>query len=182
MTNMLISLVAWAMAEGGGFGNEALNNALNCTLPMPGSGPIGADLGGGVFVQAYPTEAVGLDATLRTLGNGDYPNLVAALAHNALPFIVAAEIGASPWGTDEFVVLGCISTAALAVSNFYQALGEPKMFIQTNQGDVFEEVVVGGETIWRGVAPNLLPSIPTSWIVPDPLGHWLNRFAVQPAA
>ena len=182
VTNLLISLVAWEMAEGGGFGNVAQYNPLNTSLRVPGSFDIGEDLGNGEFVQGYPTEAAGLSATYDTLTNGDYPELVTALSQGYKPAFVAATIGASPWGTIGSVVSGCILGAARAVADFYQVPGEPKMFIQTNAGDVFEEVVVGGDTIWRGVDANCLPSLPTAWIVPDPLGHWLNRFKVEPAA
>jgi len=182
VTNLLISLVAWEMAEGGGFGNVAQYNPLNTSLRAPGSFDIGEDLGNGEFVQGYPTYAAGLAATYATLTNGDYGGLVTALSQGYKPALVAGVIGASPWGTIGSVVSGCILSAARAVADFYQVPGEPKMFIQTTTGDVYEEVVIGGETTWRGVDTNCLPSLPTAWIVPDPLGHWLNRFKVVPAA
>jgi hypothetical protein len=177
VTNLLISLVAWETAEGGGFDNEARNNPLNTTEPMAGSTTVN-DVG----VRAYASYNDGLEATLETLNNGDYAALLLALTHGVVPATVATLIGDSPWGTPAYLIVECIPAAARAVADYYQVPGEPKMFIQDNKGNVYEEVVTGGETIWRGLDPNLLPTLPTAWIVPDPLGHWLNRFAVKPAA
>jgi hypothetical protein len=176
VTNLLISLVAWETAEGGGFGNVAAYNPLNTTLPAEGSHGIN-----GVNVQAYPSYNTGLAATLETLQNGDYASVVQALSQGFVPSTVAQIVGDSPWGTPARLIVECIPAAARAVADYYQVPGEPKMFIQDNKGNVYEEVVTGGETIWRGLDPNLLPTLPTAWIVPDPLGHWLNRFAVKPA-
>jgi hypothetical protein len=56
----------------------AANNPLNSTQPMPGSTAYNYLPGGG-SVQNYPTAAEGAQATARTLANGFYPQILAAL-------------------------------------------------------------------------------------------------------
>lgn len=70
------SMVAWANHEGvwpGGPNKGGLWNLFNTTLAEPGSSAYNS-----VGVQNYPTEAVGVIATVATLEVG-YPNIVAAL-------------------------------------------------------------------------------------------------------
>jgi len=70
-------LDAWAAREGGmqtkGY------NPLYTTERMPGSQNVGADLGGGQFVQAYPTLAEGAQADANAMMNGLYNNLLGGL-------------------------------------------------------------------------------------------------------
>jgi len=169
-TNSLVGLVAWETAEGGGFGNEAENNALNTTEPFDGSFPINS-----VGVQSYRTARDGLLATVATITMSPYGGIVEALRAGATPWQIAEEIGASPWGTPGSLVLACIPQARGAVASFYQN-GAGQVFYQEANGDIYEKWTHGGETYAKGVAENLKASIPAAWIIPDPEGHWLNRF------
>lgn len=65
------SLVAWQNREGGG----GASNPLNSTEPAPGSTVFNS-----VGVQNYPDAAEGVAATAVTLRNGNYADVLAALA------------------------------------------------------------------------------------------------------
>ena len=116
--NNLVSFTAWEMAEGGGFGNQAVNNPLNTTLTLPGSWNV-SYTGGVNWVQGYPSEAEGVTATVDTLLNGSYPGILASLAASADPYDTASAIGNSPWGTLGYVIAECIPDAAAAVAAYY---------------------------------------------------------------
>ena len=96
----LEAIVSWETAEGGGFGNRAMFNPLNTTLPMPGSHPINA-----VGVQAYTSSSQGLTATVSTLRGGAYRGIVAALKAGNSAQAVEQAVAASPWGTGSFLLL-----------------------------------------------------------------------------
>jgi hypothetical protein len=64
------SIESWIGREGGG----GLNNPLNTTYPLGGSTSFN-----GVGVQNYPTYADGVDATIRTLENGNYGDILLLL-------------------------------------------------------------------------------------------------------
>jgi len=91
------AVTAWERAEGGHWLNAAAHNPLNTTQPAPGSWAIN-----GVGVQGYPTWNEGLGATVTTLDNGRYGNVLAALRAGSCAPCVAAAVGASPWGTGTF--------------------------------------------------------------------------------
>lgn len=67
-------LQAWQKREGGSTNNSAAFNPLCTTQPMPGSVSMNK-----VGVQAYISWDQGLEATVKTLTNGKYPGIVAAL-------------------------------------------------------------------------------------------------------
>jgi hypothetical protein len=87
----------WESAEGGNWQNSAAANPLNTTMPEPGSHSINS-----AGVQAYPSWPVGFTATVATLSNGDYPGILGALRAGDDAGAVAAEVGASRWGTGHF--------------------------------------------------------------------------------
>ena len=91
------AFVTWEAAEGGNWKNGATCNPLNTTMPAPGSHAVNA-----VGVQAYPNWATGLEATIRTLVNGDYGGVLAALRGGCSCSGLAVAVGASPWGTGDF--------------------------------------------------------------------------------
>jgi len=91
------AIVAWEMAEGGHWYNGASYNPLNTTMPMPGATAMNS-----VGVKAYTSWAQGLEATVRTLRNGLYEGVLAALRRGDDASAVAAAVGASPWGTGDF--------------------------------------------------------------------------------
>lgn len=63
------SIEAWVAREGGG----GKNNPLNTTQKMPGSTTFNS-----VGVQNYSSPSQGVAATVETLRNGNYPDLLAA--------------------------------------------------------------------------------------------------------
>jgi hypothetical protein len=65
------SLVAWQAREGGG----GANNPLNSTEPAPG-----ATIFNSVGVRNYPSAAEGVAATAVTMRNGNYADVLSALA------------------------------------------------------------------------------------------------------
>lgn len=85
-TNQLRLFQAWAGAEGGG----GAYNPLNSTEPAPGATNFNS-----VGVKNYPDFKSGVAATIRTIKNGRYPTLLAALrAGDAQAFIAAkGELG-----------------------------------------------------------------------------------------
>lgn len=69
-------MCGWMGCESGGSGGAA-NNPLNCTLHMAGSTQYNS-----AGVQNYQTWSSGVVATVTTLRNGLYPDLLAALIEN----------------------------------------------------------------------------------------------------
>jgi ribosomal protein L12E/L44/L45/RPP1/RPP2 len=55
-----------------------------------------------VGVKAYASWSEGLTATIATLENGDYANIIAALRAGQNAAAVAAAVAVSPWGTQPF--------------------------------------------------------------------------------
>ncbi|HEY1737547.1 MAG TPA: hypothetical protein VGI86_02490 [Acidimicrobiia bacterium] len=84
------ALVAWAQAEG----TKAANNPLATTESAPGTTNFNS-----VGVKNYPTYAEGVQATVATLTNGRYSNILAALADGSSAQNVAQAVANSPWGT-----------------------------------------------------------------------------------
>lgn len=91
---------AWAQAEGG----RAENNPFNTT--QPGYGETGDY--NSVHVKRYGTPQGGIQATIHTLQNGHYGNILAALKQGTSAMADAQALAASPWGTGALVekVLG----------------------------------------------------------------------------
>jgi len=90
-------LSAWIGAEAH---NASARNPLATTMGAPGATVVN-DHG----VRAYPSDLIGIDATVRTLRNGRYGDIVFALAAgDSAPRLVAA-VAASPWGTGDNAVL-----------------------------------------------------------------------------
>lgn len=97
----IASIVGWAKAEGGA--NH--NNPLNTTEGAPGASTFN-----GVGVKTYPNYQTAVNATLRTLKNGNYGGIIQAF-HKSDPNAVAAAIGSSPWGTSGSLVSQTIHSA-----------------------------------------------------------------------
>lgn len=55
-------------------------------------------------VKGYPNDVVGIDATVRTLRNGSYDEILAALTAGDSAARVVNAVAASPWGTGENAV------------------------------------------------------------------------------
>lgn len=89
-------LTDWNRAEGGG----ATNNPFNTT--QPGFGAVGNYNTVGVKNYADPNQ--GLAATIATLRNGKYGNILAALKSGNNARTTASALAASPWGTGSLVL------------------------------------------------------------------------------
>lgn len=68
------SIVGWEAAEGGNWNNTAAYNPLNTTQQEPGSSTMNS-----VGVQSYTSWSEGLNATVQTLQNGNYGDVLTAL-------------------------------------------------------------------------------------------------------
>jgi hypothetical protein len=93
-------LMKWSTYEIGSVSIVGRWNPLNTTTPEPGSWNFNS-----AGVQSYPTQASGVAATVRTLQNGHYPQVVAAI-RAGVPINdwntpgIRAEI--DTWGTHGF--------------------------------------------------------------------------------
>jgi peptidoglycan hydrolase CwlO-like protein len=96
-TDNVAAVVAWEMAEGGHWYNSAYYNPLNTTQTMPGSTSMNS-----VGVKAYTSWKQGFEATMKTLRNGFYEGILAALRRGNDAQAVAEAVAASPWGTGNF--------------------------------------------------------------------------------
>lgn len=93
-------LNAWTQVEGG----AASNNPFNTTEPgFTATGNYNS-----VGVKNYATPAGGIQATVATLKNGRYGNILSALAQGTSAQAAAQALANSPWGTGSLVekVLG----------------------------------------------------------------------------
>lgn len=87
---------AWQAAEGG----TAHNNPWNTTEPEPGTSNYNSFGPNGEFhVKNYPSESEGIDATARTLLNGDYPDILKAFRSGHDGHSVCVAVDQSRWGT-----------------------------------------------------------------------------------
>lgn len=97
-------LYAWRQAEGG----KARNNPFNTTQAKPGSsfynclkkGISGCKAG----VRNYANSQDGIDATIKTLKNGRYQNIINSLKSGKSAEQSALALKSSPWGTGELVL------------------------------------------------------------------------------
>jgi hypothetical protein len=90
-------LAAWIGAEA----NEvSLRNPLATTMDAPGARSMNSH-----GVKSYPSDEVGIDASVRTLRLGAYTGVVAALMRGESASQIATAIAASPWGTGQNVIL-----------------------------------------------------------------------------
>jgi len=108
---------AWRQAEGG----KARNNPFNTTQSKPGStfynclkkGVSGCKSG----VRNYLSTQDGVDATVRTIKNGRYQNIINSLKSGDSAEKSALALKSSPWGTGEL---------ALKVVRGYNSGSSPK--------------------------------------------------------
>ena len=91
------AITAWELAEGGHWHNSAHYNPLDTTMPEPGATSMNS-----VGVKAYVSWAQGFAATIATLRNGYYGQILAALRAGDNAYAVADAVAASPWGTGNF--------------------------------------------------------------------------------
>ena len=89
------AVVAWQKAEG----TKAANNPLATTQGWDGSSSFNS-----VGVKNYTSYSDGVAATLKTLQNGHYGAILAALAQGNSAQAVGQAVAASPWGTGDGVL------------------------------------------------------------------------------
>lgn len=87
------ALQAWQQAEGG-----SADNPWNTTQDAPGATEINS-----VGVKRYGDVQTGITATIQTLLNGRYANIISALKSGNNAMAVADAIEQSPWGTGGLV-------------------------------------------------------------------------------
>jgi hypothetical protein len=86
---------AWEVAEGG----SAAHNPWNTTQWEPGATSYNTFGNPPMHVWNYPSESVGVQATVRTLLNGHYPRIVREFSGGQNGLGVCQAVDASPWGT-----------------------------------------------------------------------------------
>ena len=96
--NNVNAIQAWARAEGGHWHNSAAYNPLNTTQNAAGATSMN-----GVGVKAYKNWQQGLNATIQTLNNGRYGNILNALRSGSA-YDIAKAVQQSPWGTKSGVL------------------------------------------------------------------------------
>jgi len=96
-TENIRALSAWIGAEAN---NSRFRNPLATTMGASGATNVNE-----VGVKSYPTDDIGLDATVRTLTNGLYEPILAALRAGDSAVRVVAAVAGSPWGTGENAVI-----------------------------------------------------------------------------
>ncbi|MFN8036684.1 MAG: hypothetical protein U0V73_12190 [Acidimicrobiia bacterium] len=89
------AMTAWARAEG----TDAAFNPIATTQSSPGATNFNS-----VGVKNYASYEDGLAATVKTLTNGRYGNILAALQTGNDAEAVARAVADSPWGTGEGVL------------------------------------------------------------------------------
>lgn len=136
-------LTAWQGHEGGG----AAFNPLNTTQHMPGASDYNS-----VGVRNYPTAAVGLAATARTLRNGYYPGIMAALKSGNPTWNARLGANLNTWGTGSSFMAGYRGTnaptvpaqtlggnvASLVVPKPQQTVLQPRSKLVTHTMSVFD--------------------------------------------
>jgi hypothetical protein len=94
----LSAVLEWEAREGGGFGNQAAYNPLNVN-PGPGAGWPGYSA---IGAWAFPDAVTGLRYTVKTLNNGSYGGILAALRRGNSAQAVCNAIMASPWAASRY--------------------------------------------------------------------------------
>lgn len=94
----LKAIEAWQQAEG----TKAGYNPLATTQKASGSTAFNTN--GGSPVQNYQNYSQGIDATVQTINNGHYGNIVDALKSGTDPVAVGTAISQSSWGTGRGVL------------------------------------------------------------------------------
>jgi murein DD-endopeptidase MepM/ murein hydrolase activator NlpD len=90
----IAALTTWAAWEGGQWHNSAHYNPLNTEQGAPGATNMNPE-----GVKSYVSWDQGYKATIATLNNGRYKNILAALSRGNNTGAVLSAVDHSPWGT-----------------------------------------------------------------------------------
>lgn len=179
------SFTSWAAAEGGGFGNEAVNNPLNCTIPLPGSTDV-VPTGPGSFVQAYVSYEQGIQATVQTLTNGLYPGILAALASSVAPNGFASAVGNSPWGTSYDLLVEVVLEVVPIVNGYWVPVGSgDAMYFTWNNETFLANAGPDGKGYAVKLTQNGLAAVQAAanlgkiYIIPDIEAGLYNQFVLD---
>ena len=99
------AITGWENAEGGHWHNDARFNPLNTTQPAAGAGNTGTQGN----IKQYRNWQQGIQATVETLRNGRYNNILGALRSGNAD-AVAGAISQTPWGTSGDLVRRTIAS------------------------------------------------------------------------
>lgn len=88
------AMTTWMAYEGGQWHNSAHYNPLNTTQPAAGASNMNS-----VGVKSYKSWDQGFQATVDTINNGRYGNILSALSKGDSTGAVLNAINKSPWGT-----------------------------------------------------------------------------------
>lgn len=152
------NIVRWEQYEGGNWNNTAKYNPLNTTQAEPGSVSFDPNASN-PNVQAYVDWQQGVDATVATLENGNYGNIIDALKTNQDYPSFAAAVNTSPWGSH-------LSGADQGLTGIYQGINSAeqsqkeltKSSSPTNLGG-FAGILQGMQSLYDPTAPGLIASI-----------------------
>lgn len=87
----LAAINAWQRGEGGIYENNPFNTTLKSGHQVGGTNSAG--------VRGYDSPQAGIDATVRTLTNGFYPNILSAFRKGDSAKAVLEAVADSPWGS-----------------------------------------------------------------------------------
>lgn len=110
--NNLVSVVAWQYGEN----TNAQFNPLATTQTWPGSTPFNSN--SGYPVQNFATPDDGFNATIQTITNGHYPNVLADLQADASPESTMGHFDGGPSGGNDLNIWG---TGSLPYQNLGRA-------------------------------------------------------------
>ena len=88
------AVTTWMAYEGGHWNNTANYNPLNTTQPASGATNMNK-----VGVKSYTSWDQGFQATIDTINNGRYKNILGALSQGNSANAVVQAVNKSPWGT-----------------------------------------------------------------------------------
>lgn len=162
---------AWQAAEGqwaatGKYNAVSSNNPLNTTLVTSGSSPL-AQVSGNTYVQSYPTQQAGVAATVQTLNDPRYAQVVADLRTPGTSLAkFAADVGASGWGTDPNAIVSQGQNPSV-LNGLFGVVGQgtgpsqggsnPSVGPDANATSItLSEAVTGAGTSWLVTYNNLL--------------------------
>ncbi len=131
--NNITYMRAWRRAEGG----KATFNPFNTTQKYQGATNYNS-----VGVKNYPTMEAGIEATVKTLLNGRYNDIVDSLKSDSPPQVTAASKSLSVWGTGGGVLSVLSRSQAKRSPGVLERVGDA-----LKSGKAFAKHVLGGTKV-----------------------------------